>query len=266
MNKIPDGDSSVSSSLSGEVVRWKEMQDRKEAAQQRLKSLLGGLEKVKNPLFVCQLVVQAVSGVSEADLGSFTTASDLASKFRDAVSHVQGLFNKGSGATPSDMQEMVKEVEELEKFLKGQQAAYPKGDGPLSATSIKNLLGAITDIKTPFNTPTTVYPNPADQKVRPNPKTRKEPIKNTWGHPTEMLLLVKNWDLKSAEGQASSELKAIYSGFQNLNQTVSSISSTTNISIQYKSEEIKSYMGEQNSMAECLARLLNAMIRNQKSN
>lgn len=272
MSRITDGDNELPSSLAGEVKRWEEMQERKKDHEQRLKDLLGSLQAAANPLYVCQLVVQRVSNIAEDELGTFTTTSDLASQFRDSVAHVQGLFNKGADATERDMQEMVKEIGQLWTFLESQKAQYPKGDGPLSGTSIKGLLDAIVSIEKPFNDEATVLVEPliakrqAEQTGKITGLVAKTTVsRNTWGKPQEMLRVMQNWDLQSVIGKASPELKAIYSGFQTLNQTVSSVSATTNISIQYKSEEIKSYLGEQNSMAECLARLVNAIVRNQKS-
>lgn len=227
----------------------------------KLKAMAKQLGHMKNTMYGIVEIMNMFQNVEGAKVSAFSSLDNVDSDIRSQITGAEGEVNaiaggKGTGhdgLTPTTKQDL--EALKLVLYVKQIQAFMDReggGSKVIGKATLKNLQEAIDNIKTQFG--------------------------KAWGHPQEMAAQINKWvyytshasgtgpNQKLIPAHFSPQLRNIQFGFQQANQTVSAMSTSTNTQLEFVSNMFKQFLGIDETAMQSYQKGNATMIQNQRSN
>lgn len=246
--------------LSKDLLAYLEAMEILEEVWQKIKAMAAGLKHMKNVMYGVIEIMNMFQNIEGAKMRVLSSVDNVDSDLRSLVTSSQGAVNAITGSqTGKVITPNAKQEAEAQKFYDGIQQiqafidAHGGAKGIAGDSILKNLQEAINNIKTEFGW-----------------KSNKQP--GAWGNKKAMAERFLEWARMSRSakdggtGTFSPQLRNIQFGFQQLNQTVSALSTTTNTQLQFTSEMFKQFLGIAASAMESYQKGNLQMVQNQKTN
>ena len=234
--------------LSKDLLAYLEAMELLQEMRQKLKEMAAGLKHMKNVMFGVVEIMNMFQNIEGGKIRALSAVDNIASDIRSEVSNAQGGVNAIAGAdnkngstTPTkaeiaDAKKFLDFINQIQAFID----AHGGAKGVIGNATLKNLQDAVNNIKKQFT--------------------------NDWGNPKYMAIDILRWVKESKSGKFAPELKNLQFGFQQLNQTVSALSTTTNTNLQFTSEMFKQFLGIDESAMQSYQKGNLQMVQNQRSN
>lgn len=235
--------------LAADLQAWMNAQLQLQQDKDMLQKLLLMLHTMKNSMYGCQLVmnqmmtingdkVAGLSAIDNVDSDLRALLSRAQSDYNDAVANYAG--NEDEPPTPAQaaaLKDMVATVADISAFLNWEKSQG--NNSIIDGDDIDNMQTAISGIQGNFT---------------------------SWGDVNSMGQDMNTWIYNENTGTASTQMQNIQNNYQTINQSTSALSTTTNTSLQFTTEQYKQWMGMVQASQDSYLKGNLASIQNQKSN
>ncbi len=221
-----------------DLMAYLEAMEMLEDAKKKLKAMAANLSNMKNVMFGVMEIMNMFQNVEGDQVNALSSVDNIDSDLRSQITDGQNAVNgMGSGKqNTAAAQKLIEFVKEMQAFIDAKGGA----NGVIDDSTLKNLQGAITSIKSQFG--------------------------KDWGNTQKMSTDISNWMAETKKnGTYPPQLKNIQNGFQELTQTTSALSTTTNTNLQYTTEILKQYLGIDNTAMQAYQKGNAQLIQNQRS-
>lgn len=227
--------------LARDLEAYMEAMQMLQEARKKLLAMAAQLKHMKNPMYGVMMIMNQFQEISGDKVRVLSEADNVASDIRNAVSNAQGTTNDMAGGAislknwKSDAEKLIQFVKQLQAFIKYEAG----GKGVVDSATLKNLEVALKNIKDQFG--------------------------KDWGNPAKMAADMNTWFNESQKGTYSPKLKNLQFAFQQLNQSTSALSTSTNTRLQFTTEQYKQFLGIEETTIEAYQKTNAAMVHNERS-
>jgi len=233
--------------IAKDLMAYLEAMEMLEDAKKKLKAMAANLSNMKNVMFGVMEIMNMFQNVEGDQVNALSSVDNIDSDLRSQITGGQNSVNdfQGSKNQTAEMQKLIDFVNEMQNFIDAKGGAK----GVIDDSTLKNLQAAVNTIKAQFTWP----------------KGSAHPGENDWGNAKKMAYDMSCWEKGTKNGTYPYQIKNIQNGFQELTQTTSALSTTTNTNLQYTTEMLKQYLGIDNTAMQSYQKGNAQLIQNQKS-